>query len=293
MKNKLVYILISCMFIFYNCKDNHVKPNVEKQKLITSDTIISNIKKDCDVNIEHNIYDYLLCTTWKELDEKSIKKILHYAKEGKYSEFRNTIEPETPSWINSDLKINGKSYELKINGMSYLYLIDKAENRKFLTFNSQETSKVESYFIRNLTEDDDENYNTKLNQLKGDLKNRQVDISKWLGTFTFDNNNYEQQYKKYTLSINNNKITFYQGELPGCEIYCSPYIFNNDLYLYYNAENTNCDGFDTELIDKLRDGDLILKLYNQKGNKFIQSPILNIWDDNTSSFKLDIPIKLK
>lgn len=288
MKNiSLIFILV-----LLTCKKNSTSLELSEKK-VKNDTIISNIKYSCEDNIPKNIYNYLLCKSWSKWEEKNIRYILHFAKENKAPETIHLIEPEIPSWVYSDIKINGIDYDLKINGMSYLYLINKKnKNNKLLTFNSNDIPKIEKYFIRKLTEDDDENYENRLNQIKNDVKKVKTDASKWLGTYTFENNNYDQLYKKYTLNIKNNEIYLYEGELPDCKIYCIPYIVNNEMYLYYNSEKTNCPDLDTSLIDHLQDGDLFLKIYLKNGKKYIQSPVIQYWNDKSSDFKKNISIEI-
>ncbi|GEM_PF-2582860 len=288
MLKKDCLLLILLLSFIYNCKDQKEKNFVREKTTANSDTIITDIKKDCDINIEHNIYNYLLCQSWKNLNENDLKTILHYAKEENDAEVLNVIGKEVPSWIVADLKTNSKNYKLKVNGYSYIKLINALGSEKILTFDAENRSKVEKYFIRNLTEDDDENYNEKLKNIKPAI----IDLKNWKGNFKFDNNNYDQLYKKYTLNITNNKITFYQGDLPACEISCIPYLYNNNLYLYFDSETTDCKEFSSDMINNLLDGDFMMKLYRKNGSYYITSPIIEVWDEKTSSFKINTPTKL-
>ncbi|WP_223607271.1 hypothetical protein [Chryseobacterium sp. OSA05B] len=285
-------MLLFLCFLFFNCKKSPTSLPPKEEK-IKNDTLISNIRSSCNENIQSNIYNYLLCSSWVRLNETDIKYILRFAKENRSSEIINTIEPEMPVWVNSDVKINNIDYQLQVKGMSYLYLTDKKDKtRKLLTFDSKDVPAIEKYFIRKLTEDDDENYEQKLSKVKSDFKKVKTDISKWAGIYSFDNNNYDQLYKKYTLNVSNNEIYLYEGELPGCKIYCTPYSIDDKIYFYYDADKTVCSNFDTSLIDNLQNGDLILKTYVKDGKKYVQSPIIPYWDDKSSDFKKTNPLEL-
>ncbi|MCT2560901.1 hypothetical protein [Chryseobacterium herbae] len=288
--NKSFILILLSFLLFFNCKKSPTSLSPKEEK-IKNDTIISNISSSCNENIQSNIYNYLLCSSWAKLNEADIKYILHFAKENRSSEIINTIEPEMPAWVNSDVKINNIDYQLQVNAMSYLYLTDKkSKTRKLLTFDVKDVPAIEKYFVRKLTEDDDENYEYKLSKVKNDLKKVKMDISKWAGIYSFDNNNYDQLYKKYTLNVSSNGIYLYEGELPGCKIYCTPYTIDDKIYFYYDADKTICSNFDTSLIDNLQNGDLILKAYGKDGKKYIQSPIIPYWDDKSLDFKKNTPI---
>lgn len=80
--------------------------------------------------------------------------------------------------------------------------------------------------------------------------------------------------------------------MPGCKIFCTYYIVDNVIYLYYDGEKTSCSNYDTGLIDKLQDGDLLFKIFIKNGQKYIESPIINYWDDTALAFKKNVQIKI-
>ncbi|SHL09927.1 hypothetical protein [Chryseobacterium polytrichastri] len=291
MKNIIIFILL---IQFFSCStgEKNEKTKIESKIIKNSENIIvKNIKKTCYKNINTNIYDYLLCSRWL-INENDIKEILSNGKKNENSEIINLISPAVDSWTSADVNINNKSYKVEINAMSYYYLTDNKGSRELYTFPIENEKNIQKYFIRKLSEDDDDSYDKKILNTKRELNTKSINISEWKGVYTFDNNNYDQLYKKYNLKLDSEKITFYEGDLPACEIYCLPYINDNQLYLYYDGEMTKCSGYDTRMIDTLKDGDLLFKIIKKNSEKYIQSSLLKYWDEKTTQFKQNVPIKL-
>lgn len=287
-------IIIFAFLLNTSCSQGDKKTTENTKQIIplTRDSIdIKNIKKTCYQNINKNIFEFVLCSDWS-LSETKIKEIVSLGKKNNSSEVLNLLANENKSWINADIIIKAKTYKIEINPISYYFLTDNKGNKELYTFDTNASKKVQNYFLRILSEDDDINYINKLNNVKNKIDIQKINLTKWEGTFNFDNNNYDQLYKKYTLNINSDKIVFYEGNLPGCEIYCIPYISEGTLYLYFDGEKTNCDGYDTSMIDKLQDGDLLFKLFIKNNKRYIQSHLLKYWNNETSNFEENIQISL-
>ena len=264
----------------------------ESSKNSESTITVKNIQKTCYKNVSKNIIDYSLCSNWT-LTENDIKEIISLGKKNTSSEIVNIMTPEVPSWISADLVINEKPFKIEINAMSYYYLIDNKGNRELYTFSNENKDKAEKYFIRVLSEEDDQKFENNKKESKQNLINKSSDLSKWIGTYTFDNNNYEQLYRKYTLIIDSKNSNFYEGDLPGCKIYLIPFISENELYFYFDGEKTDCSGYDTSFIDKLQDGEFIFKISTKNdGGKYFQSPIIKYWNDKKNDFETNSMIKI-
>ncbi len=288
------YLLLLSVFIFsYSCskreKNDFISGTVETA---AQDTLtVRNIKKNCHQNISRNIYQYILCSGWS-LNEHQIKNMLSLGKKDESPEISNLLIHDDPSWISADVTIHGKPFTTEIHSMSYYYLTDKNGNRERYTFNDGDREKVKAYFTRILSEDDDEAYEEKLKKAKRKMEIRAADLHEWKGIYIFDNNNYEQLYKKYTLTIEDHKIILFEGNLPGCEIYGIPFLFNNQLYMYYNATQTYCPGYENSFTDHLQDGDLICKIYWHDHKMYMESPVIPYWNDSDADFIQNTPIRL-
>lgn len=263
------------------------KENAEQSKNI----VVTNISKTCYKNLDTNVYDYMLCIKWS-LTEDNIKSIISLGQKDGSPEILHSLTPVIPSWIFADIIIENEPYKIEINPISFYYLIDNKGNRVLYTFNNKNQKNIEKLFIRKLSEADDDKYDKKVSEVKKDLRNQENNISNWEDKFTFDNNNYEQLYKEYTVEIENEGVFFYEGKMPGCKIFCTYYIVDNVIYLYYDGEKTSCSNYDTGLIDKLQDGDLLFKIFIKNGQKYIESPIINYWDDTALAFKKNVQIKI-
>ncbi|MFC6268172.1 hypothetical protein ACFQH0_07240 [Frigoriflavimonas asaccharolytica] len=290
---KYLFILLFLFQIQYCSKVNNTDGlNNEKEVLkSTKIVVIDNITKTCYKNLTKNIYDYILCLNWS-LNKNDIQEIVSLGKKNNKSEILNVLNPAIPSWISADITIDGNSYKIEINAMSYYFLTDNKGHRDLYTFDLESQEKVEKYFIRKLTEDDDSNYENKKVGIKKYLETNAIDISKWNGIFKFDNNNYEQLYKIYTINIYDKNIFFYEGELPGCKIQCTSYKVDDTIYFYYDSTKTNCINFDTSLIENMQDGDFLFKLYSKKEKKYLESPVIKYWDDKSSNFRIYTPIEI-
>ncbi len=278
-------LVLMLLFQTAGCSEKKNSADVKSQKEHTNDTTIAvkNIEKNCYKNINTNIYDYILCVDWN-LSQNDIKNIILAGQKNNSPETRYMLTPVIPSWITADVVVDEKAYKIEINPFSFYYLTDSQGNRELYTFSSVNKKKVETLFIRELSEEDDGFYNKKIADAKQKLNNQKLDYSAWKGVLKFDNNNYEQLYKDYTIEIQNEGIFFHEGELPSCKIFCKPLLVKDALYLYFDGEKTNCYTYDTALIDQLQDGDLIFKVYKEAGQKYIQSPIINYWDDENKVF---------
>lgn len=235
----------------------------QKTAKLTNDIIVQNIKKTCSKNT--NIYDYLLCTKWL-LTESEIKKIFSYGKKNQSSEVLNLLSSKNSSWISADIKKDKNTYKIEIHPMSYYYVTDEKGNEDLYVFDLENQKKIEKYFIRILTEDDDDNYEKKLNQIKKEQQNTNTILPEWKGAYSIKNSKYGQLY----VDLNSKEVFFYESNLPNCKIFLIPYVSENELYLYFNGQKTNCSGNDTSLINSLRDGDFMFKISDKNGKKYIQ-----------------------
>ena len=281
----LIYIF-SCFVVCCSAGD---KKKYSKNN--TSTIIVKNIQKTCYKNISKNILAFSLCSNW-QLKENDIIEIVSLGKKNTSIEIVNTITPEISSWISAELIINEKLFKIEINAFSYYYLTDDKGNKELYTFSKENKNKIEKYFIGILSEEDDESFESKKQQSKKTLISKNIDLSNWRNVYTFDNNNYEQLYKKYTLNINGKNSLFYEGNLPGCKVFLIPSIIENELYLYFDGEKTNCSGYDTTLIDKLQDGDFMFKMYKKNGKNYLQSHIINYWSDINNDFETNTIIEI-
>lgn len=172
MKNKLVYILILCMFIFYNCKDNPVKPSVEKQNLENNLPYTSEqIKKYYRFNNDESAYildikDNLLNFTQNEINI-SIKENDFDIKPNTKSKYLN-VEAFNFSNNNSCKLILYNTYgendiqvlSVQLNSYKGNLLIDQLllDNRftfeteyyRTFTINKDGTIKIKKYSVDNL-----------------------------------------------------------------------------------------------------------------------------------------------
>jgi len=283
------------LFLTTSCSKGEKKmAGISDQKAIFNEHSISvnNITKICDENLNKNIYELNLCLDWS-LNEAEIIKIISLGEKNNSSETLNLLSNENSSWIYADIIKDKVSYKLQINPMSFYFLTDSKGNREFYTFHGNASIKVQKYFVRILSEEDDKNYEDKLDQAKNNRLKEKIDVSNWEGKYTFDNNNFNQLYKNYHLVIDSSQIYFYEGNLPGCQIYCIPYIYKNELYLYYNGSKTNCSGYDTTIIDNLQDGDLLLKLSKKNNIKYLKSPIIKYWNDSIADFTQNVSFQIE
>lgn len=288
------YLLLLSAFIF-SCSCSKIGKNDSipgTVKAASPDTLtVRNIKKNCHQNIPRNMYQYILCSEWS-LHEHQIKNILSLGKKDESPEISNLLIHDDPSWISAEVTIHGKPFTTEIHSMSYYYMTDKNGNRERYTFDDGDREKVQAYFIRILSEDDDEAYEEKLNKAKRKIETHAADLHPWKGIYNFDNNHYEQLYKKYTLAIDDDKMVLSESNLPGCEIYGIPFLFNNQLYMYYNATQTYCPGYENSFTDRLQDGDLICKIYWNDHKMYLESPVIPYWNDFNSDFIRNTPIRL-
>lgn len=186
MKN--LQLIFFSLFISCSAGDKKEENKKENSKNNISNIIVKNIQKTCYKNISKNIIDYFLCTEWT-LKEKDIIEIVSLGKKNTSSEIVNVMTPKIPSWISADIIINDKPFTIEINAMSYYYLIDNKGNKELYTFATDDKNKMRKYFIRTLSEDDDQNFEHKQQLSKQNIISKNLDLLNWKNVYSFDNNN--------------------------------------------------------------------------------------------------------
>ena len=177
--------------------------------------------------------------------------------------------------------LNEKNINFTINSGGYFYL-----GNEIYGCNSPECFK---YFPKEAQDNDDADVDVSNDMPLKKGKTKISDI--WYGEYTFDNNNYEQSYRKFTIVISKEKCFFYEGNLPACLINCNPKIIDDKLFLSYDFNKTDRSTYDYTIIKNSLDRDLLLKISKNKNKYFINSELIKYWDEKKNKFNENVDIE--
>jgi hypothetical protein len=273
MKN-FSHILFVAFYLF-SCKgqtDNKINKNI--YKAICNDSYSTGQK-----------------TSKKEINwtltTEDISNIINLSYELDENEVHDSY-PITPCYIEvKNYNLNGKKVDLSINGGSFLYVHEK-DKTKILGCEKPECKK---YFLLPKEIPDETNQKTLDYNTNSLISNFKIDKN-WYGKYTFNNNNFEQGYREYTISIDEKKCFIYAGTMPACEIVCTPKKNGNQIDFFYDSQLTDRSTYSYELVQKSEHGDLIFSIYLKNNKKFIKSPLIKYWKDDLSDFKTNQEIEL-
>jgi hypothetical protein len=259
-----------------------------------SSFIVNTLKKEINIEKakEESNNNLLLYKKWK-LSSTDVEEVFKLSQPISDEEFHDLYEV-TPCKYKCNIIYNKKSYILEINSGSYIILKDNKTVKRL----GCKSKKCKDFFIfpPQGAEIDEQIVNETYQKILDSLNSSKIEKSKisdiWYGEYTFDNGNYEQSYKKYTIVISNEKSFLYLGDLPACKIICYPEIVDNRLLLHYDNKNTDKSKYDYTIIKNSKNGDILLKIFKNKNKYFINSALINYWNDITHKFDENVNIEV-
>ena len=277
----VLFILLICL---QSCNSQNKK----------SSFTVNSLKKEIDLKktkLESNI-NVLFYNKWK-LKANDIEKILKLSQPISDEEFHDLYEV-TPCVYKCKIIDNKKSYSLEINSGSFITITDdktikilgcKSDECKDFFIFPHQGAEINERIVNKIYMKILDSVNTS-KSIKSKINNS------WYGKYTFNNNNFEQGYREYTISIDEKKCFIYAGTLPACEIVCIPKKNGNQIDFFYDSQLTDRSTYSYELVQKSEHGDLIFSIYLKNNKKFVKSPLIKYWKDDLSDFKTNQEIEL-